>query len=31
MVKPGYQASRAMPKDFRPNNLAPVNQNALAK
>ena len=31
MVKPKYQAARAVPKDFRPNNLAPINQNALAK
>jgi len=31
MVKPGYQSSRAMPKDYRPNALSPTNQNALAK
>jgi hypothetical protein len=31
MVKPGYQASRAMPKDYRPNALSPNNQNALVK
>jgi len=31
MIKPEYQASRAMPKDYRKNALSSVNKNALAK
>lgn len=31
MIKPSYQAARAMPKDYRKNSLSPTNQNALAK
>jgi hypothetical protein len=30
MASPAYQSARAMPKDYRPNTLAPANQNALA-
>jgi hypothetical protein len=31
MIKPEYQASRAMPKDYRKNALSSVNKNALAQ
>jgi hypothetical protein len=30
MINPAYQSARAMPKDYRPNTLAPANQNKLA-
>jgi hypothetical protein len=31
MANPAYQASKALPPDYRPNTLAPVNRNALSE
>ena len=31
MTSPSYQAARAIPPDYRPNTLAPVNRNALSE
>jgi hypothetical protein len=31
MTNPAYQAARAVPPDYRPNTLAPINRNALSE
>jgi hypothetical protein len=31
MTNPAYQAAKAVPPDYRPNTLAPINRNALSE